>query len=345
MDMIKANLFHSLDSIPPLYLQQDLHIVFVDPSWPHLSSVYRILNKLIILFPNSDVFNISFVQSLIQIASIPDVNETTQIMIFLKKYCDLHPNQLNNIISVMHSIIMKSKIAFIGPNSISVIIQLTEYLSIKNASREVNKFIVNDVYPLVVAEFLPYIKTYYTSLVMTTINNDNDMAIKLYRILLKYWPLSNGQKLTCFTSLILEIMNILLPEELTPIQKPLSLFYYTLKSDKIEAMDCLLDYFISPKSEWVYEYSSQIIKYLINILSELSIKHWSKNVKKKAQIAFREISNLDTTYKIKDGNYENEEQINDKRIQSEWSTIIMKNVTTLENRRLKLKELSNLKNN
>ena len=298
MKMIETNIYRPIPSIKLSPFLLDFSTVFVEPSWPQLFYVYQILNRVIVLYPNSSYFSLDFLKIIFYLTNMPDNNERLQLLAFLRSFYDTHQSMKMEIIDMINKKLIDTKDSDNQPFCISPL--LIFFLHIyqrcyKQPPETFFKVIRTTVFQLVTSSFLPFFHQHMTSLLSTVFETGSEMVMEFFDIIHKYFPVSNSQKQTSFIELLLMCVSKMNPNQVNDSLKTiLTIFINVITGPQARAADSVFDFFLSQnKEQWVIDQSKRIVPFLYDYFHEVSLTHWSSITRDKANNALLELGKLD----------------------------------------------------
>ncbi|OHT00526.1 hypothetical protein TRFO_32762 [Tritrichomonas foetus] len=210
-DMLKTNIIRKIPIIEKnAYYFDDLPSLYV-PSWPHLSIVYQILNRLVLCIPCSPLFNIDLLKEFIPIFDTPDSNERGLIVQF---FTNLLNNNFNPAIHLL-SFLERALIDHISddddrpPFRISTILPIVHLIfnlspnQLPIFSRVFSKAIV----PLLADRYMTSFVNPLQRLIEFFVEDNAVHAKQVVHQILKTWPKMKSTKQSYF----MNILNDTLP--------------------------------------------------------------------------------------------------------------------------------------
>ena len=298
MKMIETNIVRPTPIIPMSPILLDFTTVFVEPAWPQLFYVYQVLNRLISLYPESKLFNLDFVKTIIHLTNIPDNNERLQLLAFLRVYYDTHQSQKTEILGLVRMKLIDVHDLDSPPFCVTPLLVFLSHIyqrCNKQPPMEFFTLIKTSVFPLVISSYLPLFHAHMLSLLNTIIAPGNYLANEFHKELIRYWPNSSGQKQCSFTEFLLFCMSKMNVQQVTDsIKITLMKLNNVIIGDQLHAAEIVLDYIIgSHKDPWVTNHSKRFVVTLYDAIKETSINKWSDTIREKANDALIELGKLD----------------------------------------------------
>lgn len=194
---------------------------FVESSWEHMSIIYKILNQFVIFYPEK--CDIDLVKKGIRLMNIPDNNERENLVLFVKNYTKVHPNQLIDIFKLLKNALTNVRYDIYTPFCVDPIISCMSIVFLTN-KKLLTDIIFTHLLPLFRHERLSLYFEKLSDIINRLINNSIDDQINVIQYLIKHFPHNCGQKQPLFTTAIIYITNSMISRNLNPIAEILFSF-------------------------------------------------------------------------------------------------------------------------
>ena len=299
LKMIETNIYRPIPTIKISPFLMDFSTVFVEPSWPQLFYVYQILNRVIILYPNSSYFTLDFFKIIIYLTNMPDNNERQQILAFLRSFYDTHQSLKMEIIEVVRKKLLDAHDSENPPFCITPLLVFLAHIYQRCYKQPPDKYftlIRVSVFQLVTSSFLPIFHQHLVSLLQAIFEQGSDLNIEFFQTVIKYWPLSNSQKQACFVEMLLLCMSKMNPAQVNDnIKTALTHLSDIIMGDHVKAAEAVFDFILNSAKDqqWFVDQSKKAIPYLYDYIHEVSQTHWSPVMREKATNCLLEMGKID----------------------------------------------------
>lgn len=298
--MIERNIFQ-IDPKFPTFTPVIEHLPpFSEPSWPHRSISYQILIQFIQLFPDAQCININIVKKIICHFQLPDPNERLQLVVFLKKYIELHEKEHAPILFMIKNAMIFLNDEFYNGYCLVPIISIFSHIILKYYSKlkeEILNVFFEAFVPLVSYNYASLSFQHFKNVFLLMIRTDRDLAYLILKKLQKLWPHQNNSKQAAYTDLLISISASLDHR----IFEKFSLNFFSflrdlLFSQQFKLVDTIINIFVNESySSWLTENSTILIDKLFEPISIISILSSDKLTKNKCMNALKTMSTMNNS--------------------------------------------------
>lgn len=298
--VIDRNLFRHDPKFPSLGLVVDHLPPFSEPSWPHRSLCYQILNQFAILFPDAQYINIDIIKKVICHFQLPDPNERLQFVVFLKKYIDLHEKYHLIILTMLKDAMHFLKEDIYNTYCLIPLMAIFSHFILKyydNLNDDIITVFFEAVMPLISYKYVSLSFQHVKNVFLLMIRTDKDLAYVTLKKLQKLWPHQNNSKQVIYTDLLISIASTL---EHRAFEK-LSLNFFSFLRDllytqRFKLIDTIVNIFINESySSWITSNSIILINKLYEPIAILSISSSDKIIRNKCMNALRTMSGINNS--------------------------------------------------
>ena len=249
LEMIKVNIFDQDPFLSSKKTFSSCKLSYIEQSWEHLSLVFKILNKFVLLFPKKCSFDL--VKNAIRLMNIPDSNEGECFVTFLKDYVKVHPNQFDDIWKQIKSALTNVRYDIYTVFCVEPIISYITNTLLANTTQirdnYVRKILCTHLLPLFDNEKLSYYFPKLSNLITQVVDGNLTDQVNVIKYLIGHFPVQCGQKQPLFISALISITNSMKGEELCPIAKKLFVFIaMSLSSPNSKLAEYALSFLLKP---------------------------------------------------------------------------------------------------
>lgn len=269
---------------------------FVERSWEHISLIYKVLNQFVLIFPSK--CKIDLVKKGIRLMNIPDSNERENLVIFLKNYTKVHPDQFEEIWKQLESALINVRYDIYTSYCVEPIISYINYLYLSNIIKIHQSYFIQILYthllPLFRHERLSLYFNKLSSLINKIIENNFQDQLKVIQYLIKHFPYQCGQKQPIYVSALTSIIKTMKGQKLNPIASKLFIFIaMALKSPNSKLAESALTLLMKPNMKPIMFSNYELaLENLYEPLKWSSSYYWEKTVKEQSQSALTTLLNM-----------------------------------------------------
>lgn len=295
LEMLKKNIFEQ----DPFLFTEDisLHTLssnFIEISWEHLSYIYNILIQFVNLFP--EMCGIELFQKGIQLLNIPDINERNELVIFLKNYTAVHPEQFDTIWKYVKNVLTNVRFGIYTPFCINPIISYINIIFKSNNCDYLNQILFSHLLPLFCNENLFLFSDNLTNLILRIIFDSYEIHVSVIKYLIKHFPYRSSQKQPLFMTALFSIIKITDTKYLNKYLNTLFKFIGTvLKSPNRNLTELVLQLITDSILQPIILSNNELfMKWLYDPLKWTSSFYWNQSIRNKSQNTLIIFENVQT---------------------------------------------------
>lgn len=291
LDMIIKNVFEQdpFTSAEKIF-SSTIESTFVESSWEHMSIVYKILNQFVLLFPEK--CGIDLLRKGIRLMNIPDSNENDNLVIFIKNYTKVHPDQYDEIWKHLKSALNNARYDIYTSFCINPIISCITIIFLSNKTKVI-EILYTHLLPLFRHERLYIYYDKLIDLVNRLINNNIIHQLNVIQYLIKHFPYQCGKKQPLFSATLITITSSMLSRQLNPIATKLFTFIaMCIQSPNSKLAESGLSFFMKKSMRPIIGSNFDFaISILYDPLNWASSYYWDKHVREQSRIALSLLTN------------------------------------------------------
>ena len=217
--MINTNLFRGIVIIDKKYLIYDDEPPIEEVTWPHLQIVYSLLLNFQKTMPKDPHINSEYLKKVYTLLEAPDIQERNCVLDFLKKFIEIYPDTIPNMLRHFEAIVREYVDRLISPFPILPILNIFLVI-LKKPNHDTNltqTFFKNAIIPLISAQ---HIVSYYplmSEIFNIFIEKDPEYTKTIIKRLVEVFPQSCPSKQQLFIAWINAVTGKLQPEEFETI--------------------------------------------------------------------------------------------------------------------------------
>jgi hypothetical protein len=304
--MLERNIFTQDPSVLASELRNDYTVMIIEPSWLHLSYCFQMLNKFAQIFPNSDALSFSVAKSAIYLTQLPDVNERSHLTSFLRIYVDTHPGERGLFVSELTHQLIELLDGVALPFCGASLVTLFGHIASKVSSPlppEYLQLFVRGILPLFGSPHLSLFVKNLKLMLQVMLPAHPQLLPPSIRAFERYWAHTDCRKQHFFLDILVSLCARLPQPMLDQFSKRLFKFLGTcLASTNSKIIEGVLDIWVKNSSgDWIWTNAKIAIPELIDGVTLISEKFWSKMISDKATVALGEMAKIDkaTFHKLK----------------------------------------------
>lgn len=297
---VQYNIFRQDPVFPTKEQTFDFTVTVTEPSWPHLFYCYQIFNKFLILYPDAEFVNIGVAKRVIHLMQLPDINERTQLAIFMKTFYDIRPKDRKMIIQYLNGQLQSLHESVSVPYcAMPIMVLLTHIISRTPPPLpdDILKLINESLIPTLSIPYLPLFIISIKQFFLTLITSHPSNVVSILRHVEKFWPLTNASKQQQFLELLIFIFSHMPKDLFRPIARTSFAFLSQfVNSENVKLSDMVLDAWIKPPVEdWILQHSRIGIAEMFEAVNTASQNHWNRGTMEKANLVLAEMAKINKT--------------------------------------------------
>lgn len=299
--MIEKNIFRSDPKFPSSLETYNYTLNVLEPSWNHLIFCYQLLLRFLTLFPDSVFFNFNIAKRAIFLMQLPDSNERTQLVSFLKLYYDLRPNEHDAIvIEIRNSFISLCSGQLTPFCMMPLLLTFTHILFRKcnqnqgNIDAESRRTFMEGALPLIGFNFIPNQYQYLKSFFVNSLRIDNNFIYPIIKTIQNKWPRQNGSKIPLMLDLLISIVKLMDLKEFSRIAiNYFDFLAYQLSFGHYKTIDTIIPIWTKEDyKSWITANSTIAIDKMYEVMSNISLNHWDDTIKKRFENVLKIMSEI-----------------------------------------------------
>jgi hypothetical protein len=308
IDILEANLIHKLPPIDVKVLNNQPIVPYSDPSWCHLSIIYKILDCVLVICPSAPRIH-SLAKKLLTVASTADPNERnalTRFYIGLVRCCPDFRYGLADIFETKLRDLSGSLTP--DPYFLSTVLPVLHFIFTQTFPLIPHAEVIfsTALLPLVTDPYLVIFETSLSLLVDFFIDMDLEQgvsanAMTLLPVLLMKWPHTNSGKQAVMLNYLMRTVGHLKPATILKWMMPFLRIVRSMSespSEKVASTALLI--WSRPEGERLLaELGRVIVPSLLPTLRQVSDAHWSAAVRTNAVIAVGALQRRDVRKQAK----------------------------------------------
>jgi hypothetical protein len=194
--MVMANIRRP---IPVLTKQatQDYSTPISEPRWIHLRLCYEILTTLVTQYPGFKGFDFRFVQDLLLLCHLPDVNERMALAAVMTQWVDTHPLDRTKFTAAVQRQLIFMRDAPLPPYCGTPLLLVSRHLwshAVFGNPREFLQFMATAIVPLLGFDYMNFFYPVMRDLIVDVVVQCPAFGIGVLAAIQRYWPVSRGAK-------------------------------------------------------------------------------------------------------------------------------------------------------
>lgn len=286
-EMVSTNIFRKIPPYPALYENISTDFSATDLSWEHIKLCYLILIRILPQIPTIDSI---FINRIVSRLYTPLTVEQDQITSFLS-VCITEFAYTRKFI---RSELLKTLVEYYDlhryPFSIAPALTLIarHFSELKITSQDFLVYIA----PLVSAPHLKFFSNQFQKVASVVLSNNQNSGFQIFDKIVKFWPKTNIEKQACAVRIIIDICELLPPDQFKQTVSKLSqIFNDAVSSPNSDvAEQCLIIWDRQKLLSNIQSDNYSLIPLIINSLINTYYTHWSASVQNSASAALKILS-------------------------------------------------------
>lgn len=328
LDMIMKNLsvqdpFSSVEKI----FQSTVKSSYVESSWEHISLIFKILNKFVLLFPDKCEFEL--VKKGVLLMNIPDSNESENLVTFMKNYIKVHPEQNEEIWKLLKCAILNVRYDIYTPYCLEPIFSYLINIFFSN-KKSISQILYTHLLPLFRLERLSLYFSKLVALIDFIIEGNITEQYNVIQYLVKHFPYQCGHKQPLFVSALAIFTKSMTSSKLNIIARQLFIFIaMAIKSPNSRlaenALTLLMKKNMRPVILSNYDYAFRIlyepVKWCAGFYWDQAVRGQSQDVLSLLMNAKFDNQNTISSYQESNFNFFETKKRNDYELAQVWATL------------------------
>jgi serine/threonine-protein phosphatase 2A regulatory subunit B' len=297
--MIKTNIIRAVPMLPTfdLYFKAETSTKIDEKAWLHLELVYKIFEKFIPL-AGQTYFNISFIESFLQLFASPDQRERHALKKCLRQIYKLCIRLRSMIRVKMQNLFISSllnEILYPGiPDLLEFCISIISGFCVP-LKDEHSDFLFNALVPL---HRSPLYETFYHPLgncIEKFIEKESSFVESVILRLLKIWPLANPSKELCFIEEMSTFIEYISEDQFSIILVPfLTRIADCISSDHFKVVEAALNLWGSEHFVHLLStFSERALPIIYSHLLMTGQNHWHQEIRQFSITVINFLTNID----------------------------------------------------
>ena len=299
--MFEKNIFRSDPKFPTALDTCNYTLKVIEPSWFHLVFCYQLLLRFLTLFPEADYFNFNTIKRAIYLMQLPDANERSQLVSFVKSYYDIHPNEQELILIEIRNSLIALYSGQLVPFCMMSLLLIFTHILFRRLNQNNNvvdiesrKTFLEGAIPLIGFNYIPNQHQYLKSFFVNSLRADPTFIYPIIRAIQNKWPRQNGTKIPLILDLLITITKVMDPKIFSKISSNYFDFLaHQISTCHYKTIDTIISIWTKEDYKpWITTNSVIAINKMYETIYTISITHWDENVRKKFENVLKIMSEI-----------------------------------------------------
>ena len=296
-DVVSTNLKRPLPVQSAMLFEDDIPPI-VDPSWPHLTLIYQLLQRLLLHYNLPEFFNDSFIFTLISVMNTPDSNEQTVLIKCLKIILQEFPHKMEPILQNLSSSIERTQYNDRSPFFMQANLTIIFYIITHSPkiTTQIYKVFIFSIIPLI---HDPHLSMFYPQLrpiLEFFIDEKPVLAFNIFQDLIKHWPFQILSKQVIYLELLTYLLDKLPKREIEAnLSKIFGFYAEGSRSPSVKVAENAYSFWTSMRCDPLMRaYSKTIIPIMYQPIVDSRNFHWNSTIRENATLALRVMMRFDS---------------------------------------------------
>lgn len=299
--MFEKTIFRSDPKFPSSLETCNYTVKVIEPSWFHLVFCYQLLLRFLYLFPNAEYFNFFIIKKAIFLMQLPDVNERSQLVSFVKSYYDSHPNEQELILIEIRNSLISLCSRQLAPFCMMSLLLIFTHILFRRLNQNNNvvddesrKTFVEGALPLIGFDYIPNQHQYFKSFFVNSLRADHSFLYLIIKAIQNKWPRQNGVKIPLILDLLITIVKTMDQKEFSKMASNYFDFLaHQISTCHYKTIDTIISIWTKEDFKpWITSNSSIAINKMFDTINTISVNHWDENIRKKFENVLKIMSEI-----------------------------------------------------
>jgi hypothetical protein len=293
LDMIAANIRRAVPRVDSrCWLTGQVH-PFVDPEWAHLSIVYQILKRTLLVFPRAPEVDFRVMRTVLGQVGSPDKREHREICAVVQSYLESHQPDVPRVWPALESALL---IWSDTPNfafAASCTLAITDHLF--HMGHSSTAFFHRTVIPLATSSHFNFFRRAWTPLVTNFVSGDPRAANSVLSSCLRYWPHCGISKQVAFLKIIVVMLHSVPARQLADwLPRGIAIVSDCIVGSSHKAAERAMEFVLDGRLDFVLRTKdTQSFTRIHQAALSSSQCHWNWDVKDLAKNVLTHLSRID----------------------------------------------------
>ena len=277
--LIELHIFREEPDVLDKYLFSDDLVVITEPSIPHLSLVFQILELIFISEPTFEKFNLNFIFKIISRFYTPDLTERNLLISFIIKWLEFNINYNDLIIIRLSSLLHQYLSKEVSPHILYPVLSLFLHFFSKNLEKYTNYYL-NSILPSLGSPHLSLCQPQIQQIIELFINSNQNLVIPSIKAFIYHWPKTRSNKLVFFLHETTFLLTKIKPRDFKDIRIPIfKLYSKAAVSPHYKVAEAAYSIWTKlPLEPMIMDSARYIFPLIYSSISKGLKTHWNPNV-------------------------------------------------------------------